>query len=360
MSSAPIHTQVVGGRYFHIINAIGWLLYGAFTFAMGEIWSASERYLYVQTPFTVLSGIASAYFLRFVFQQTWGLANLWRIFWGVSAFIFAVVLWSFLNAEFNYAIVTGKRSDDPNHLIGWTKFNLFVLAAWSALYLTGKYFLLFKKATQIAEKAEALAQKSRLETLRYQLNPHFLFNSLNAINTLILDKQTDTASKTVTELSRYLRFSLDNCDEQVTTVEKEISRLQDYVSIESIRFGERLAVSFSVEPETRGILLPAMLLQPLVENTIKHAISVVETPITLNICIALVDDALHITVQDNGPGATLTQTGDIKNKGVGVSNLIERLSFYYQNKAVYSFSNSPSGGFVVTLHLPHEELIELN
>jgi two-component system LytT family sensor kinase len=147
------------------------------------------------------------------------------------------------------------------------------MLVWSALYFGIKYYLLSQEEKQRYLKAVSMAHEAQLKMLRYQLNPHFLFNTLNAISTLILDKDTQLANSMVMKLSRFLRYSLDNDPMQQVTVAEEIESLQLYLDIEKVRFGERLTLHFSVTPDAQDALMPSLLLQPLVENSIKYAVS---------------------------------------------------------------------------------------
>ncbi len=327
---------------------------------MGEVWSASDRHQFLQVPFTIVSGFVLTWCLRFVYRQTWDKKISIRLTIGFAAFIVAVLLFTLMGTEFNYAIVEGQRSQDPKHFIGWAKYNVFVLGCWSALYLSGKYFLLYQSAERRSEKAEALAQKSRLEMLRYQLHPHFLFNTLNAINTLIVDKQNELATKTLNELSRFLRFSLDAANIHLVTLEQEIKLLEDYVSIEAIRFGDRFVVEYEIEKNTLQCLVPPMLLQPLVENTIKYAVNVVEYPVILKIKTHLEAEFLKIDVIDNGPGPETREQNKFtpKRGGVGHCNIRERLEFYFNGKASCQFEKLSPRGFSAKLYIPLGEAVE--
>ena len=157
------------------------------------------------------------------------------------------------------------------------------MLVWSALYFGIKYYLLMQEERQRSLKAMNMAHEAQLKMLRYQLNPHFLFNTLNALSTLILDRQIEPANRMVSKLSNFLRYSLDNDPMQKISLAQEISALKLYLDIEKVRFEERLQLEIDVEDEARRALIPSLLLQPLVENAIKYAVSPSEEPVRLTI-----------------------------------------------------------------------------
>ena len=150
---------------------------------------------------------------------------------------------------------------------------IYVVLAWVGLYLGIKYYGQLQDETQRALAARTMAHQAQLKMLRYQLNPHFLFNTLNAISTLILDRDNATANRMVHGLSSFLRHSLDNDPMQRVTLRQELDALTLYLDIEKIRFAERLRIETDIDEDCWRALLPSLLLQPLVENAIKYAVA---------------------------------------------------------------------------------------
>src|SRR5690606_18654596 len=134
-------------------------------------------------------------------------------------------------------------------------------------------YQLFQREKEKSLRSEALAHEAQLRMLRYQLNPHFLFNTLNAISTLTLIKSTDQANAMVTKLSKFLRYSLDHDPLDTVDLAHEMNCLNLYLDIEKVRFEERLNLDVNIADDTVRALVPSMLLQPLIENSIKHAIA---------------------------------------------------------------------------------------
>src|SRR5690606_28683043 len=147
-------------------------------------------------------------------------------------------------------------------------------------------------------KASALAQEAQLKMLRYQLNPHFLFNTLNASSTLILDHRNATASSAITGLSEFLRYTPDQDPMEPVTVAQEIDALNLYLDIEKLRFGERLALIYRIDPAVMQALIPSLILQPLIENAIKYAVAPRERGGTITVEGTLRDDRIVLQVSD--------------------------------------------------------------
>ena len=145
-----------------------------------------------------------------------------------------------------------------------------LLVSWSALYLGIKHYQAFQAEHDRAVRAEALAREARLQVLRYQLNPHFLFNTLNAISTLVVQGESTAANRMLVQLANFLRSTLDGLEVQEIPLRREIANTKQYLEIEKARLGHRLELDFFVAPEVQDGLVPALLLQPLVENAIRH------------------------------------------------------------------------------------------
>ena len=157
--------------------------------------------------------------------------------------------------------------------LGAILLNFALLAAWAALYYGINYFLLLEEQIDQRERLESQASTAQLAMLRYQLNPHFLFNTLNSISTLVLLKQTERANAMLARLSSFLRYTLANEPTAKVTLAQEVETLKLYLEIEKMRFEDRLRPHFKIESETIGARLPSLLLQPLIENAIKYAVT---------------------------------------------------------------------------------------
>jgi LytS/YehU family sensor histidine kinase len=189
--------------------------------------------------------------------------------------------------------------------------------------------------------------------LRYQLNPHFLFNTLNSISTLVLLKQTERANAMLARLSSFLRYTLVNEPAGKVTLAQEVETLKLYLEIEKMRFEDRLRPHFRIEPETIGARLPSLLLQPLIENAIKYAVTPAENGADIWITASREGQAVRIEVADNGndDGAEVAAS---PSTGVGLANIRDRLSQAYGAAHRFETRKNDRGGFSVIIDIPYE------
>jgi two-component system, LytTR family, sensor kinase len=235
--------------------------------------------------------------------------------------------------------------------------NSVLLAAWSALYYAINYFVRAEEQADQMMRLEAQATSAQLTMLRYQLNPHFLFNTLNSISTLVLLKQTEQANAMLSRLSSFLRFTLINEAAAKVPLTQEIETLKLYLDIEKMRFEERLRTIFTIEPAVENALVPSLLLQPLVENAIKYAVTPKEEGADISVTAQLVGQRVRITVSDTGPGLQPGQQDHSLSTGVGMANTRERLSQAYGDDQRFEYYVKASGGFEVLLELPYQTRI---
>jgi two-component sensor histidine kinase len=231
---------------------------------------------------------------------------------------------------------------------------IYVLLAWVGLYLGIRYYRQLQDETQRALASRNMAHQAQLKMLRYQLNPHFLFNTLNAISTLILDRDNPTANRMVQSLSAFLRHSLDSDPMQRVTLRQELDALTLYLDIEKVRFAERLRVETDIDEDCWRALLPSLLLQPLVENAIKYAVAKRVEGGLLRIEAQQHGEQLVLRVIDDGPGCDCMEGGALPaGKGVGLRNTRERLAVLYGERSGFDVRNR-ARGIEVTLRLPFE------
>jgi len=212
------------------------------------------------------------------------------------------------------------------------------------------YYQRFRERELRARQLEGQLAKARLETLKSQLQPHFLFNTLHSISALML---TDVvaADRMMTSLSDLLRMSLDGNGTQLTTLSREIEFLDVYLSIEKIRFEDRLSVFFDIAPVCLDALVPYLLLQPLVENAVRHGISKRSTPGEIRIISRQEDRILHLWIRDNGPGLS-DAPEETPKRGLGLSVTRERLAALYGGDQSCQIRNLAEGGAELHVQLP--------
>jgi len=234
--------------------------------------------------------------------------------------------------------------------------NLFLLMSWGGFYFGINYYLTLRNETERALLSARLADQAQLKMLRYQLNPHFLFNTLNAISTLVLEKDTPHANQMLTKLSAFLRYSLDSDPLQRTSLAEEVRALQLYLDIESTRFGSRLKITQDIDDEALDAKVPSLILQPAIENAIKYAIGKMENGGEIIIGAHQEGDMLVLKVCDNGPFAPDNPDEILKNSktGVGLLNMRDRLFHLYGDNQSFCLSKLTPAGLCVTLNLPFE------
>ena len=229
-----------------------------------------------------------------------------------------------------------------------------LLVAWSALYYSINYYLLLEEQTDRLLRLEHQASSAQLAMLRYQLNPHFLFNTLNSISTLVLLKQTERANAMLSRLSSFLRYTLVNEPTGSVTVAQEVETLKLYLEIEKMRFEERLRPRFEIDPSASQARLPSLLLQPLVENAIKYAVTPQEEGADIEISARRVGNRVVIGVSDTGPGAEDHWVKAQQSTGVGLANIRDRLSQAYGPDHRFETESNRNGGFRVTIEIPYQ------
>ncbi|HET7623223.1 MAG TPA: histidine kinase [Gemmatimonadaceae bacterium] len=233
------------------------------------------------------------------------------------------------------------------------KILLLAVAGAIATYATAWYERLltsYHLQARARERLEARLARAQLEALESQLHPHFLFNTLNAITALIA-QEPRSAQRIVSGLSELLRFSLGRAGEQEVTLERELDLLGRYIEIQEVRFPDRLRVDVDVEPGVMVALVPSMILQPLVENSIRHGIAPRAAGGRVEVRAVREGEILRLTVRDDGLGAAAAASGHARG-GVGLANTRARLQHLYGERQEIRTGPVATGGYLVTIDIP--------
>ena len=351
-------------RAFWRLQALGWG--GAMLLrAMSGLANGLSLSFLVLVLISTLTGFSITLILSVIYRQL--ITRRPLITWGVTALMlpFAVALYAFIDAWVNELYYGDATVGFAQRFIGLFYLDATLLGAWSALYYAINFFLQIEEQNDQLIQLENQATQAQLAMLRYQLNPHFLFNTLNSISTLVLLKQTEPANAMLSRLSSFLRYTLVNEPTGRVTVAQEVDTLKLYLDIERMRFEERLRTSFRIDPLTEQALLPSLLLQPLVENAIKYAVSTQEAGAEITISAQLVGQNLRIVVSDTGPGLQMSAAsnrlsgvtfdgGEPVSTGVGLANIRDRLAQAYGENHRFETMEPPEGGFAVLIELPFE------
>ena len=355
-------------RAFWQLQAAGWG--GAMVLrGLSSLANAQPLSSLVLVLIASITGFSLSLILAVIYRALMTRAPL--VTWGITALVLAlaVSLYAFIDSWVFSLYLPGNDAGFAQLFLGVFYLDLTLLGAWSALYYAINFFLQVEEQNDQLLHLEAQATSAQLAMLRYQLNPHFLFNTLNSISTLVLLKQTEPANAMLSRLSSFLRYTLINEPAGRVTVAQEVETLKLYLDIERMRFEDRLRTEFRIDAAVSEALLPSLLLQPLVENAIKYAVTPLEEGAQITVAAQLVGPRLRITVSDTGPGlqnapdpnrlgAIDFDNGDPVSTGVGLANIRDRLAQAYGDEHRFEIQDAPEGGFAVVIELPFEKRIE--
>lgn len=235
----------------------------------------------------------------------------------------------------------------------------FILASWGALYLALAHSYDLQRMMVHSRQLEQLNRESELRALRYQLNPHFVFNALNSVSSLIIDRENEQAEKLVDDLADYMRAVLTDGGQDMVAVEQEIAQQVRYLEIERMRFPDRLHYSVEIDTAAKGWSIPALIIQPLIENAVKYGVSGTDRPVNINISAHIEGDRLRITIANDGrvqTGAGIAQDRT-EGTGTGLINIQNRLKALYGQNASLLLANNKEGMATATIVLPDPSLI---
>lgn len=226
---------------------------------------------------------------------------------------------------------------------------LWIFASISGIILAFSYLADIRAREDSISALQALAQSAQLRALRNQLNPHFLFNALNSVAGLISDGQARQAEAMTENLADFLRLSLALDPQQLISLREELRLQELYLSIEQVRFPDRLRVSVEMPDALQDALVPSLITQPLIENSVKHAVAQSTEPVDLRIGAITSGDRLELIIEDNGGNAP---RGSAKGGHLGLNNVSERLAVHYGDDARIETSSTAGGGFRNVIVIP--------
>ena len=303
--------------------------------------------------------------LRPIFRTVWNWAFLPRMVVVLGAAILVALAWAALRLTL-FMLMTGERGLWPD-FGGWLFPSMFVFFTWAALYHGIKYYQMLQREREALLRIESLqrqeafklaqveadARNAQLALLRYQLNPHFLFNTLNSVNALVSKGDAGRATKMINKLSEFFRHSLRAEPETEVTVAEEVATTELYLDIEKTRFADRLTVEIRIAESAKSRLVPSMILQPLVENALKHAIGVSENGGQIRILASEADSgALQVRVEDSGPeGSDLQADQRPPGASVGLDNTRARLHAFYGDGGRLKIEKADIGGYSVLVEV---------
>ncbi len=340
---------------FWLLQAAGWSAF-AVSMALSRVGQFPLGYMLVSKGMLALLGFAVSSGLRPIYRRIFSKGSDPRraVPVAIVASYVASMVWTAVHNLFDapfasYYFEQTIRIETAGQLLSGTVYHAFTLLAWSGLYFGIKYHQELQAERERSLAAEALVREAHLNALRYQLNPHFLFNTLNAISTLVVEARTREAGQMISRLSDFLRITLESADVPEVTLAEELDFARQYLAIEQIRFGERLSVRVDIEPDALPVPVPALILQPIVENAIRHGIAPRKTPGVVEISARVEGASLRIRITNDGPVAGASAPA---GPGVGLANIRARLERLYDQDAGLELEPAKDSGVVVTLTLP--------
>jgi two-component system, LytTR family, sensor kinase len=337
---------------FWLLHTGGWIAYGVAQLMGAWIFSKDTK-LWAVIGIAAASGFVLSLALRYIYRLLWDRGiKTFLIGALVSCYALALGWRVIINSSYQRLVEPDWQFKTVYEIFGGALQSTYLLLCWSGIYFGIKYYESLQQQREAALKAQALAQEAQLKMLRYQLNPHFLFNTLNAISTLILDNDNRTANQTVMRLSDFLRYTLDQDPMKTVTLRNEIEALNLYLNTERLRFGERLRLEFAIEDAALEACVPSLLLQPLIENAVKYAVSPSESGGTIRVEARVRGAMLELTVADDGPGIRDPNKA-LEGRGVGLRNARDRLGVIYGERHRFAvIDNKP--GLRVEIGIPAE------
>jgi len=342
---------------FWTLQTGGWLCYFASQYLGSWVYEKFED----MPSYGLLVGLAAitgflfSLVLRMIYRRLWLKPPIVTIVGALlCCYVFALLWRVIINRAYVVFIDPTWVYTNPLGIFEGVIYSTYILLCWSAIYFGVKYYESLQQQRNATLRAATLAQEAQLKMLRYQLNPHFLFNTLNAISTLILDNENRTANQTVMRLSEFLRYTLDQDPMKKVTLRQEIEAMNLYLTTEKLRFGERLKLEFAVEERALEAMVPSLLLQPLIENAVKYAVSPSERGGTIRVEGRARGSMLELAVTDDGPGLNgAAHATPAAGRGVGLRNTRERLGVLYEERHRFAtMDNKP--GLRIELGLPLE------
>jgi hypothetical protein len=343
-------------RSFWQFQLGGWLLYATTVAAsMFPMRYAREDVAY--HGMFLLSGFLLSFVMYGVCHALWqarvplirALFTCTVVAYGLGFLVSAISVWS----ELRFG--EGTSHFHWSHIFGYATGSCFVLAAWGFLYFGIKHYQGWEEEKGRLQALEVMAREAQMRALRYQLQPHFLFNILNAISTLVLDNQPRIATQMIARLADLLRRTLESPDTHQVSLKEEIAVTKEYLALEKIRFGPRLMVSFAIDPETQEALVPRFLLQPLVENAIRHGIAKRPDGGNLVLRSDMAGGRLRVRIENDGAEddePVLRRNTAAPHRGVGLTNTRARLQQMYGYEATLETHATASGAYEVRISMP--------
>lgn len=335
---------------FHFVNAAGWLLILlADTFIVSPDLLLNNFQMFIMNSIQWFSAYCISLYMRSIYiKYNYSTQSIYKIFLFVFGISFLASILLFFTVHLIAIPINLKRLEGfieyvftinaiANNLTRY----LPLLTTWSLLYFGLKFWIDLQTTRNKAEKSYLFAQSAQLQMLRYQINPHFLFNSFSSLRALIRTNNSK-AEEMVTLLSDFYRYTLITRNSNFVPLADEIEAIKHYAAIEKIRFEDKIEFNFAIHENSKDFQVPTFMIHPLIENSVKHGKAELKKPLVINIKSALIDDWLVLLVENSGTWLAQETTKPNNGTGTGISNLIKRLDNSFPGN--YSFSTYDEDG----------------
>jgi two-component system, LytTR family, sensor kinase len=341
-------------RAFWILQSVGWAGY-FFLRTLSNIANEKIASYVIHNALLTAAGYSITLLMASAYRRLIKMRPLYTWVGSIVLVAIAAAIFSAIETWSIATFVDPRVRPEGLRFFGAILFTLSLLIAWSALYYSINFFILLEEQSDRLLRLESQASNAQLAMLRYQLNPHFLFNTLNSISTLVLLKQTDRANAMLSRLSSFLRYTLVNESAGTVSLAQEVETLKLYLEIEKMRFEDRMRPHFHIDKNVSNAQLPSLLLQPLIENAIKYAVTPQEEGADISVEARRQQDRVIITVSDTGPGAdALYNVRAAQSTGVGLANIRDRLAQAYGDNHRFETQSDITGGFRVFIDIPYQ------
>jgi len=345
---------------FWTLQIAGWLGYAIIVFLAivrpqmhQETFNLSAQLL--NLVIETLSGFVLSYLQWLLIRKIVNLPFNKTVFYSFLSAATLGVIFNIIKLSASKIIIYQQRWNEAWDMLefgGWLLFSLATMFVWTSIFFVMLYNTKLQKEHEMLLRSQTATKEAQLQMLRYQLNPHFMFNTMNAISTLIYKNENDKANEMLDKLCQFFRYSLDKNDKSITTLRKELELLELYLSIEKVRFGNRLKVNMDIGEEVMNGQVPCMFLQPLVENSIKYAIELRKKGGIISIEAEKINNnRLRLRVIDNGQELNK----NVKNGfGIGMSNTQARLDAMFNGDYNVAIDDNHNHGTTVSITIPFE------
>lgn len=344
------------------VQLLGWMLYCVVTFLSLTLWYGDPQWLHVvQISAEAFLGAALTVPLGLSIKYAARGSIATRLIMHLLIVAITAFVWNVMRMYMFATLFPG--SNIWQEFGGWYFASFLIFALWTTLYYSIRAYsaVAAEQERAMNEKfrritAESLSRDSQLQMLRYQINPHFIFNTMNSINALVATDRSKEAREMINQFSSFLRITLEGDKNLFVQLDEEIDAIEGYLSVEKMRFHERLQMKIDIPPHLSDIMVPSLILQPIVENAVRHGVEGQRKSCLIRVTAQSEDDRLILRVSNNGPPLKMADAIDKPNGrkegGVGLQNVRSRLDTVYDGDYIFTLEQSDEKTVTALISIP--------